>query len=202
MLRASLSSLSSLESESFLLPTVLPTFHPCRSLTQDRNRAYSSAGCLMGKNECQLLHNVVVIHEKECGLWCLINDGATGTHRELDVFVFDQVEVSGVSQTIVSRWSGLVRCSYREKVIERYRKECLMIIYGAVLDIAVQRYGKLHGVALSIGLAVGAQSEKVSVKFNVQGLYYCTSASLGIITAYSEMITGALLEEWIVTQTW
>jgi hypothetical protein len=89
----------------------------------------------------------------------------------------------------------LVRCSYREKVIERYRKECLMIIYGAVLDIAVQRYGKLHGVALSIGLAVGAQSEKVSVKFNVQGLYYCTSASLGIITAYSEMITGALLEE-------
>ena len=33
----------------------------------------------------------------------LIDDGDTGAHRKLDVFVFDQVEVSGVTQTTASR---------------------------------------------------------------------------------------------------
>ena len=39
----------------------------------------------------------------------LIDDGATGSHGELDVFVSNQIEVSGVSQTIASRWCSLVR---------------------------------------------------------------------------------------------
>ena len=53
--------------------------------------------------------NMLELIEREHGLRYFVDQGPIGTHRKLDEFVFDQVEVTGISQTAASRWYGLTR---------------------------------------------------------------------------------------------